>query len=119
MRHPDRMGTQVGPLVMEEFVVNGEDVARWVDGGPDEVALFARMIGREQMLAPVLDPFHRPAQAHCCRADQNVFWIKLAANTEAATNVRFVQLNAREAASEYARKGLAILVWHLGCAMQL
>ena len=53
------MGAHIGALVVEELVVDREDAAVGVDRGADAVALLARMVGGDQMLAPVLDPFHR------------------------------------------------------------
>ena len=73
---------------MKIAIVDGEDAALAVDRGADAMELLARMIGGDQMLAPVLDPFHRPAQAHGGDADQHVFRIELAADAEAAADMR-------------------------------
>ena len=54
-----RVGAHIGALVVEIDVVDGEDDAVVVDRGADLVQLLARVIGGDQMLAPVLDPFHR------------------------------------------------------------
>ncbi len=54
-----RVGAHISALVVEIAVVDGEDDAVSVDRGADLVQLLARMIGRDQMLAAVLDPFHR------------------------------------------------------------
>ena len=71
-----------------------EDAALGVDRGADLVPLLARVIGGDQMLAPVLDPFHRPAEPQRGEADQHVLGIKLAANAEAAADMPFEQMHA-------------------------
>ena len=87
------VGAHIGALVVEIAVVDGEDAALAVDGGADVVQLLARMIGGDQMLAPVLQPLHRAAQPHGGNADQHVFRIKLAADAEAATHMGLVHVN--------------------------
>ena len=69
-----------------------------VDRGADLVHLLARMIGRDQVLAAVLDPFHRTAESLGGDADQNVLRIKLAANAEAAADMGLVDMDRSSAA---------------------
>ena len=88
-----RVGADIGALVVEIAVVDGEDDAVVVDRGADPVQLLARMIGRDQMLAPVLDPFHRAVEPLGGDADQHVLGIELAANAEAAADMRFVDVD--------------------------
>ena len=73
---------------MEIHVIDGEDDALGVDRGADLVQLLARVIGGDQMLAPILDPFYRALGFFGRDADQNVFGINFSANTEAAAHVR-------------------------------
>ena len=73
---------------------------------------------RDQMLAPVLDPFHRPAQPHRRDQHQNVFRIEFAAHPEAAANVQFVQVQRVRIAVEHPAKRVAIAVGDLGRAVQ-
>ena len=82
------VGAHVGAVVVMDHVVDGEDFALVGAGGPDVMVLVARMIGGDQMLAAVLDPFHRPLEAHRRDADQDVLGIDLAADAEAAADVR-------------------------------
>ena len=56
------VGAHVGALVVEELVVDCEDAALGIDRGAHAMVLLARMIGGDQVLAPVLDPFHRAAE---------------------------------------------------------
>ena len=104
---------------MEEFVVDGENAALGIDRGADLVTLLARMIGRDQVLAPVLDPFHRPPKPQRGEADQHVLGIKLATNAEPAAHMALEQMHARSAAAEHAGDAGAIPVRHLGGAIKL
>ena len=87
------MRAHIGALVVEIEVVDGEDDAVGIDRGADLVQLLARMIGGDQMLAAVLDPFHRAIEFFCGDADQHVLGIKLAADAEAAADMGFVDMD--------------------------
>ena len=117
--HRGRVGAHVAALVVEEFVVDGENVALRVDRGADLVVLLARVIGGDQVLAPVLDPFHRPVEPQRGEADQHVLGIKLAANAEAAADMALEQMHARGIAAQHAGDIVAVPVRHLGCAVEL
>ena len=90
--HGGGMRAHIGAVVVEEFVVDAENAAVFVDRRLDLVALLARVIGGDQMLAPVLDPFDRPLERQRRGADQHVFRIHLAADAEAAADMAFVEL---------------------------
>ena len=64
-----------------------EDAPVAIDRGADAMLLLARMIGGDQVLAAILDPFHRPPQAQRGDADQHVLGIELAADAEAAADM--------------------------------
>ena len=117
--HGGRMGADIAALVVEELVVKGENTALGVDRGANLMALLPRMIGGDQMLAPVLDPLHRAAEPQRGKADQHVLGIKLAANTEAAADMALEQMHAGGIASQHAGDVVAIPVRHLGGAMKL
>src|SRR5205085_262178 len=72
----------IATLVVEELIFDGEQAALVIDGGPRLVTLLARMIGRDQMLATILDPFHRTAEPQRGERNQHVLGIKLAANAD-------------------------------------
>ena len=55
--------------------------------------LLARMVRRDQMLAAVLDPFHRHAEPQRGEAHQHVLGIELAADAEAAADMTFVEVH--------------------------
>ena len=57
--HGRRVRAHIGAVVVEKFVVDAEDVPLRIDGGAHPMMLLARMIGGDQVLAAVLDPFDR------------------------------------------------------------
>ena len=113
------MGAHIGALVVEEFVVDAEQPPVSVHRGADAVALLARMVGRDQVLAAVLDPFHRTAEALGRDQHQHVFRIELAAHAEAAAGVALVEVDLRRREPEHAHQRVLVPVRHLGGAVQL
>ena len=113
-----RVRAHVGALVVKEFVVDGEDAAFGLDGRPDAMELLARMVGGDQVLAAVLDPFHRPAEPERRGAHQNILGIELAADAEAAADMALVEMHPRRRKPEHAGDLVAIPMRHLGRAMQ-
>ena len=95
VRHRRRVGAHIGALVVKEFVVDAEDTAVGVYRRPDTMELLARMIGGDEMLAPILDPFHRPAEAERRGADQDILGIELATDAKAAADMAFVEMHPR------------------------
>ena len=118
VRHGRGVGAHIGALVVEERIIDGEDMPRCVDRGADAMRLLARVIGGDQVLAPILDPLHRAAEGEGGDADQQILGIELAANTEAAADVAFVKLHARRCAAQHAGDLVAVPVRHLGGAME-
>ncbi len=88
-----RVGAHIGALVVPELVIKREDDAVGIDSGADAVALLARVIGADEMLAPVLDPLDRPPEPHGGDAHQHILRIELAAHPEAAAHMRFMDVN--------------------------
>src|ERR1700683_3016826 len=76
------------------------------------------MIGGNEMLAAIFDPFDRAAKAKGSRAHQNVFRIKFPADAEAAADVTLVKLYGSGLAPEHPGDLVAIPMRHLGGAMQ-
>ncbi len=70
-------GTHIGALIEPEFVVEAEDESPVVETGANFVNLIARMIGRHEVLATVLDPLDGASEAKRAKADENVLGIKL------------------------------------------
>jgi hypothetical protein len=86
------VGAHIGALVVKIAIIDGEDAAFAIHRRAQAVELLARMIGGDQMLAPILDPFHRPVETHGGDADQHVLRIELAADAEAPAHVRLVHV---------------------------
>jgi hypothetical protein len=82
------------------------------------MALLPRLVGRHQMLAPVLDPFDRPAEPQRRECHEKIFGVKLAADAEAAAGVALFQHHGGRVAAEHARQGVSVAVRHLGGAVE-
>ena len=104
---------------MEDLVLDAEDAAVLVDRDAREMALLAALVGAHQMLAPVLDPFHRPAEPHRGDQHQQVLGIELAADAEAAADMALVHVQRRRPAVEHAAERFAIAVRDFRRAVQL
>ncbi len=87
------VGAHVGTVVVEELILDAEDAAFYIDGGAHSMRLLARMVGGDQVLAPVLDPLYRPLEFQRRGTDQHVLRVKLAADAEAAADVALVKLH--------------------------
>ena len=57
------MSPNVGPLIADEVDVEAGDDTFGVDRRSHDVTLVAGVVGRHQMLLPVLDPLHGPSQS--------------------------------------------------------
>ncbi len=112
------MSAHIGALVEIELVVERQDHAVGIDRHARMVALLARMVRRHQVLATVLDPFDRAAEAQRGEADEEILGIELAADAEPAAGVTLLQHHRGGAAAEHARERVAIAVRHLGRAIQ-
>ena len=95
------MGADIGALIGPELVVDAEDEALRIDRGADLVDLIARMVGREKVLAPVLDPLDRAPEAQRREARQDILGVELAANAEAAADVALVEMDALQRQTEH------------------
>ena len=118
-RDARRMGAHIGAVVVVDHVVDRQDFALLGAGGAHLVVLVARVVGGDQVLAAILDPFHRTVEPHRGDADQHVLGIKLAANAKAAADMRLVALHRRRRPAEHARDQFLVPVRHLGGAVQL
>ena len=75
------------------------------------------MIGGDHMLAPILQPFYRPSESHCCDQDKDVFRINLATDSKSAANVAFIEMDSGGAPPKHPRQGFAVTMRYLGGAM--
>ena len=113
------MGAHISALVVKEFAVDGEEPAGSVDRGAHAVMLLARVIGGDQMLAAVLDPFHRAIEPQRAKTGEHVLGIEFAAYAEAAAGMTLVQMHGGGRQSEHARQAVAIPMRHFGGAEKL
>ena len=112
------MGAHIGALIVEIAIVDGENDAMGVERGANLVHLLARMIGGDQVLTAIFEPFHRAMESLGGDADQDVFRVKFAANAESAADIRFMNVNCARRQTEHARQQFLIAVRHLGGAVQ-
>ena len=117
--HGRCMGAHITALVVEKFILDCEQAAIAVDCGTHPMALCARMVRCNQVLAPILDPFHRTRKPERRETNEDIFRVELATNPEAAADVAFVQMHGRWVTAEHAGNAVSIPVRHLGCAMEL
>ena len=115
--HGGGVRAHVSAVVVEKFVIDCKDLAVRIDGRADLVVLLARVIGRDQMFAPVLDPFDRPAEFQRGGANQNVLRINLAADAEAAADMAFEQLDGFAFSPKHLRERIAVPMRHFGGAV--
>ena len=78
----------IGADVDGDFASQSNNGAVTLAGDFELAGRFARMVGREEMLAPILDPLHRAIKLAGQRRDKQVLRIELAANAKAAARVR-------------------------------
>jgi hypothetical protein len=93
VRHARAVRAHIRALRVEELVLDGENPAVRVHRGLDQMSLLARVIGRHQVLATILDPLDRPAQAQCRKANEHVLGVQLASYAEAAAHMPFVEVH--------------------------
>ena len=81
------VGAHIGADVDEDVAAQAEDRAVARAGDLDVAFRLARMVDRHQMLAAVLDPFHRAADLARRERNQEILRIELAARAEAAADI--------------------------------
>jgi hypothetical protein len=79
----------------QEMVAIGDNPAVIVKTDLQVMNLVAGMAGAHEMLAPILDPFHRPADLARQKRNQQILGIDVPFYTEAAAYVRCNAANAR------------------------
>ena len=86
-RHQAAVGADVRAHVAVDEGAHAQQRAVPARGDLQLAAHLPRVIGRHQVLAPILDPFHRPPQLHGGVGDQEVLRVELAADAEPAADV--------------------------------
>ena len=95
IRHAHAMGPEISALIVKKPVVDGEDMPIRIDRRPHEVPLLARMVRRQQVLAPVLDPADRTAQPQRGNAQKKIVRIQLPPDAETAADIAAEQVHLR------------------------
>ena len=85
-RRPDA-DRHVGPRILVQPVADGQDAAFVVERDLNLMAVVTGMRATENMLVPILDPFHRPIEAAREPGDQYVLGIDMALDAEASAHV--------------------------------
>jgi hypothetical protein len=115
-RHHPAVGADIGAHVAVDVAAQAEDdpVAR--AGDLDVAVDLARVVGRHQVLAAILDPFHRPADVAGRERNQEILGIELAAHPEAAADVGLDHVDRALRQPEHGRQHLAVEEQNLGGA---
>jgi hypothetical protein len=79
---------QIGAVVMDHGAAQAENLALAIDRDGDLPVLVALLRRREEMLATVLDPFHRPAELRGRDRDNDLLRIERRLGAEAAADER-------------------------------
>src|ERR1700733_12916115 len=112
VHHTCAMGTNIGTLIVKEFVFDPQDSTFLINRHARTMALLARMVCRDQMFASILDPFDRSAHTYRRHAHQHIFRIELAAYSKTAADVKLVQMQGIGAAAKHFRERVAIAMRH-------
>ena len=115
-RYDTAIGADIGAHVAVDVAAQAEDgaIARARDL---EVAVdLARVIGRHQMLAAILDPFDRAADMAGRERDEEILGIELAAHAEAAADVELDHVDGMLGKPQHGREHATVEEQDLGGA---
>ena len=112
------MGTNIATLVVPNCVLDRENPALDIDRYPGLVTLFTTLVGGYQVFLPILNPFDRPTKPPGSNQYQNVFRVKLTANSESTADMALMNMNLLGRKPEHLDEGLFIAVWDLGRTVQ-
>ncbi len=96
---------QVGAVVVDHFPAQSSDFPVGIDGDGDLPILVALLGRGQEMLAPVLDPFHRTAEPQRGDRDDDLLGIERRLGTEAAADERCDDADVLEVAVEQVGNG--------------
>ncbi len=83
------------------------------------MTLLARVIGGNQMFAPVLDPFNGFFESQGGRANEHILRVHFPANAEASADVALIELHLVRMPAEHERQPVSVPVRYLGGAVHL
>src|SRR5439155_23509371 len=87
------VGADIGPQVEKHLAAQAEDRAIAAAGDLDLAIRLARMVHRNQVLAPILEPADRAADKPRPEREQTVLGIELASGAKAAANIVLDQVD--------------------------
>ena len=111
------MGAHVGAHVAVDLCAQRQQRAVLARRDLQLTGHLARVVGRQQVLAPVFDPFHGKPEPHRGEGDQEVLGIELAANAEAPAHVVLLEVALVLGHLQEGGDGLAVQVRQLGGAV--
>jgi hypothetical protein len=112
-RRQDALRPNVCTVVAPGAVAKRQKCSVGRRGHLDLVHLLARVVGRDEVLVPVLDPLHRPANTARCKRDQVVLGIELAADPEGASDVHLDEPDRFDGKVEHLSEHRAVEVLYL------
>ncbi len=115
-RHHAAVGADIGAHVAPDMAAHAENAAVARAGDLELAIDLARVVGRHQVLAAVLDPLHRPAEQPRGERDEEILRIELAAHAEAAADVGLQHVDGVLADAEHLGQHAAVEEQHLGGA---
>ena len=116
-RRQDPLRADVGALVDPVRAAEAEQRPVGLRRHLELVHLRAGVVGGDEVLRPVLDPPHGPADAEGEQRDEDVLGVELAAGAEAAADVDLDEPHALRLEPEQAGDHRAVEVLHLGGAV--
>ena len=112
------VGAHVGADVGVRLSAQAQDGAVALARDLQRAGDVARVIGGDQVLAPVLDPFHRAAGVAGGERDEEILRVELAAHAEPAADVVLHHADRAFGETELCGKDATVGERHLGGAEQ-
>ena len=120
MRHVSRgnraVGADIGPVVRPGIAPEAENAAVRSRCDLDVAFDLSGVIGTQQMLAPVFDPFDGPVESTRRERNEKILGVEFAAGAEAATHIQFDHLDLSFGQPHGLRQGFTVRERDLGCA---
>ena len=115
-RHDPAVSADIRTHVRENMPAHGENRAVAFARDLNLAIDLARVVGRNQMLPAILDPFHRPADETRRERDQEFLGIELTLDAEAAADVDLDHVDIGLGHPEHRRQRPAVEEQHFGRA---
>ena len=113
-RHHSAVGADIGAHIAVDVAAQAEDDAVARARNLEVAVDLARVIGRHQMLAAILDPFDRAADMARRERDEKILGIELAAHAEAAADVELNHVDGMLGKPQHGREHATVEEQDLG-----